>query len=83
MNSKLIGQEAFDALSQQHGPRIMQLQRELNGVLTHFEVLTALALQHFRDCQASIAMICRWCSCCWSCKKHISSLHASLTPSTR
>lgn len=44
-----IQPEPFNALAVQHEEAIKDLHTRLDGRLTHFEVLTALALQHFSD----------------------------------
>ena len=53
INAQPVSQAAFDALGEQHGFVVKSVQSEVNATLTHFEVLTALAMQHFQDTQVS------------------------------
>lgn len=49
INGAPISSEALESLLSRHAPKVDAVQRTEGGALTHFEVLTALAYQHFQE----------------------------------
>ncbi|KAK9810666.1 hypothetical protein WJX73_008574 [Symbiochloris irregularis] len=57
INDVPISQADFDSLSEAHQSSIEASQSQPEGAPTHFEVLTALALRHFKDQQVDLAVV--------------------------
>lgn len=47
VDSQQIPHEDWEAIIARHAPAVKQAAKEANGALSHFEVVTALALRHF------------------------------------
>ena len=63
MDAVPIAPAAFDALTDRHGAAIADVYRRLPA-LSHFEVLTGLALRHFADQKVLTDALPAWvCPC--------------------
>lgn len=51
VDGRPIQSDDWEATIAQHAPAIERVAKQHDGALSHFEVVTALALQHFRDQQ--------------------------------
>lgn len=57
VNGASIPEEVLEGLVERYGSAVQAQQTQQGGKLTHFEVLTALALKHFQEESVDVAVV--------------------------